>query len=148
MGTAPAPDLANDFAFTHEFMFLRAMMDKYMQAMNDGNEPLYPCTFIEQYGVSTKWCIDDILSVALGSQPDSPTFEQIIKQEGNIYGGMYPTTVEDVDGLVMETPIYLSPNNNQGKQYTFFIHMEIFQSPPGVSQIRMYGKRDHMPTLA
>ena len=37
MGTAPAPDLANDIAFMHEFMFLRVMIDKYVQAMNDGN---------------------------------------------------------------------------------------------------------------
>ena len=41
MGTAPAPDLANDFAFMHEFKFLK-VIDEYVHAINSGNEPLYP----------------------------------------------------------------------------------------------------------
>ena len=46
MGTAPAPDLANDFAFMHEFKFLKVMIDEYVHAINSGNEPLYPYAFI------------------------------------------------------------------------------------------------------
>ncbi|CAN0253736.1 unnamed protein product, partial [Laminaria digitata] len=105
MGTAPAPDLANDFAFMHEFNFLKVMIDEYVHARNTGNEPLYPYAFIEQYGASTKRFIDDILTISLGSQTEGPTFEQIMKQEGNIYGGMYPSFVEVVDGEEIEKPI-------------------------------------------
>ena len=82
MGTAPAPDLANDFAFMHEFKFLKVMIDEYVHAINSGNEPLYPYAFIDQYGASTKRFIDDIITVSLGSQTEGPTFEQIIKQQG------------------------------------------------------------------
>ena len=85
MGTAPGPDLANDFAFMHEFKFLKVMIDEYVHDINSGNEPRYPYAFIEQYGTSTKRFIDDIISVSLGSQTEGPTFEHIIKQQGNIY---------------------------------------------------------------
>ena len=39
MGTAPAPDLANDFffAFMHEHIFLKVMIDEYVHAINSGN---------------------------------------------------------------------------------------------------------------
>ena len=47
----------------------------------------------QQYGPSTKRFIDDVLTVSLGSQTEGPTFEQIIKQQGNIYGGMYPSFI-------------------------------------------------------
>ena len=66
------------------------MIDEYVHAINSGNEPLYPYAFIEQYGASAKRFIHDILTVLLGSQTEGPTFEQIIKQQGNMYGGMYP----------------------------------------------------------
>ena len=94
MGTAPAPDLANDFAFMHKFKFLKVMLDEYVHAINSGNEPLYPYAFIEQYGTSTKRFIDDILTVSLliGSQTEGPTFEQIIKQQGNICGCLLYTS--------------------------------------------------------
>ena len=91
--------------------------------MNDGNEPLYPYTCIEQYGASTKKrFIDDILTVALGSQPDSPTFEQVIKQEGSIiYGGMHPTSVvEDIDGLVMGNPISITKDQSGETVHLYF----------------------------
>ena len=48
MGTAPAPDLANDFAFMHEFKFLKVMIDEYVHAINSGNEPLYPYAFYKK----------------------------------------------------------------------------------------------------
>ena len=34
MGTAPAPDLANDFAFMHELEFLKVMIDGYVHALS------------------------------------------------------------------------------------------------------------------
>ena len=46
IGTAPAPDLANDFAFMHELKFLEVMIDEYVHAINSGNGPLYPYAFI------------------------------------------------------------------------------------------------------
>ena len=146
MGTAPAPDLANDFAFMHEFKFLKVMIDEYVHAINSGNEPLYPYAFIDQYGTSTKRFIDDIITVSLGSQTEGPTFEQIIKQQGNIYGGMYPSFIEDADGEEKENPISII--KEQSGETVHFLDMEIVQSKPGVSQIRMYDKRDHMETLA
>ena len=30
MGTAPTPDLANDFAFMHELNFLKVMINRYL----------------------------------------------------------------------------------------------------------------------
>ena len=54
MRTSPAPDLANDFAFMHKFKFLTVMIDEFEHAKNNGNEPLYPYTFVEQYANSTK----------------------------------------------------------------------------------------------
>ena len=79
MGTAPAPDLNNDFAFMLEFNFLKVMIDEYMHAINSGNEPLCPYAFIEQYGASTKRFRDDIVTFSLGSQTEGPRFEAIIK---------------------------------------------------------------------
>ena len=146
MGTAPAPDLANDFAFMHEFKFLKVMIDEYVHAINSGIEPLYPYAFIDQYGTSTKRFIDNILTVSLGSQTESPTFEEIIKQQGNIYGGIYPSFIEDADGEEMENP--LSVVKEQSGETVRFLDMEIVPSKPGVSQIRMCDRRDHIAKLA
>ena len=101
--------------------------------------------FIEQYGTSTKRFID-ILTVSLGSQTEGPTFEQIIKQQGNICGGMYPSFTEDADCEEIENPISIV--KEQSGETVHFVDMEMVQSKPGVSQIRTYDKRDHMPTLA
>ena len=62
MGTAPAPDLANDFAFIRDFKFHKDMIDEYVHVINSGNEALYPYAFIEQYGTSTQRFIDDIVT--------------------------------------------------------------------------------------
>ena len=126
--------------------FLNAMINEYVHAINSGNEPLYPYVFIEQYGTSTKRFIDDILTVSLGSQNEGPTFEQIIKQHGNFYGGMYPSVIEDTDGEEIENLISIV--KEQSGETVHFLDMDIVQSEPGVSQIRMYDKRDHMATLA
>ena len=88
----------------------------------------------------------DILTVSLGSQTEGPTFEQIIKQQGNIYGGMYPSFTEDADREEMENPISIV--KERSGETVHFLDMEIVQSKPGVSQIRMYDKRDHMATFA
>ena len=145
MGMSPAPDLANDFAFMHEFNFLKVMIDEFEHAKSNGNEPLYPFAFIEQYGSNTKRFIDDIVTVSLGSHNGGPTFEQIIKKEGNIYGGMYPLYVKDVNGEEIDNPISII--KEQTGDTVHFLDMEILQSIPGVSQIKMYDKRDHMETL-
>ena len=128
MGTAPAPDLANDFAFMHEFKFLKVMIDEYVHAINSGNEPLYPYAFIEQYGTSTKRFIDDILTVSLGSQTEGPTFEQIIEQQGNIYGGMCPSFIEDADVEEIENPTSIV--KEQSGETVHFLDMEIVQVNP------------------
>ena len=54
MRTSPAPGLVNYVAFMHEFKFLTVIIDEFEHAKNNGNEPLYPYTFIEQYANSTK----------------------------------------------------------------------------------------------
>ena len=114
------------------------MIDEYVHAINSGNEPLYPYAFIEQYGASAKRFIHDILTVLLGSQTEGPTFEQIIKQQGNICGGMYPSFTEDADCEEIENPISIV--KEQSRETVHFLDMEIVQSKPGVSQIRMYDK--------
>ena len=131
---------------SNEFKFLKVMIDEYVHAINSGNESLYPYAFILQYRTSTKRFIDDILTVSLGPQTEGPTFEQIIKQQGNIYGEMYPSFMEDADGEEIENPI--STVKEQSGETVHFLGMEIVQNKPGVSQIRMYDERDHMSTLA
>ena len=145
METSPAPDLANDFAFMHEFKFLKVMIDEFERAKNDGDEPLYPFTFTEQYANSTKRFIDYIVTVSLGSQSNGPKFEEIVTQDGNIYGGMYPVYVEDVDGEEIENLVSIV--KEQAGSTVHFLDMEISQSTPGDSPIKMYDKRDHMGTL-
>ena len=53
--------------------------------------------------------------------------------------------IEDADGEI-ENPICIV--KEQSGETVHFLDMEIVQSKPGVSQIRMYDKRDHMETLA
>ena len=147
MGTAPAPDLANGFEFMHECNFVKEMISNYTNAKINGTVPLYPLEFIEQYGSSTKRFIDDIITVSSGSSiSEGPIFEQIIKQDGGTYGGMYPVCVVGCEGEPIVNPI--SNTKEQTGQTVHFLDMEILRSKPGVSQIRMYDKRDYMPTLA
>ena len=151
MGTAPAPDLANDFAFMHdELNFLKTMINKYLLDTKNNIEPLYPLEFIEQYDSNTKRFIGDILTVAPGlPSRKGSTFEQIIKREGGeggVYGGMYPEYILDDEGEQVANPV-VSITKEQRGQTVHFLDMEILQSTPGVSQIRMYDKRDDMETL-
>ena len=62
MGTSPAPELASDFRFWHEYEFLSHMVQKHKQ-YGPGR---YPFEFITQYAGSTKRYIDDIFTVSLG----------------------------------------------------------------------------------
>ena len=59
---------------------------------------------------------------------------------------MYPSCIEDDDGEEMENPISIV--KEQSGEAVHFLDMEIVQSKPGVSQIRMYDKRNHTATLA
>ena len=149
MGTALAPDLANDFAFMHELIFLKTMINGYLLDTRNNIEPLYPLEFIEQYRSNTKRFIDDILTVAPGlPSRKGPTFEQIIKREGGeggVYGGMHPKHILDDEGEQVANPVSIT--KEQRGQTVHFLDMEILQSTPGVSQIQMYDKQDHIETL-
>ena len=94
MGTSPAPEQANDFAFWHEYeLFLTHMVNEYKQ-YGPGR---YPFEFISQYAGSTKQYIDDI-TVSRG-HTIGPSLQDIILQNGVFYG-MYPTTtVREFDGI-------------------------------------------------
>ena len=54
--------------------------------------------------------------------------------------------VEDVDGEEIENPVVDIVKEQAGSS-VHFLDMEILQSTPGVSQIKIYDKRDHMGTL-
>ena len=58
---------------------------------------------------------------------------------------MYPSFIEDADGEEIENPISIV--KEQSGETVYFLDMEIVQSIPGVSQIRMYDKRNHMATV-
>ena len=100
---------------------------------------------MEQFASSTKRFIDDIVTVSLGLQSNGSKFEEIIKQDGSIYGGMYPVYVEDVDGGEIENPVSIV--KEQAGSSLHFLEMEILQSTPGASQINVYDKQDDMGTL-
>ena len=62
MGTSPAPELANNFGFRHEFEFLSHMVNECKQC----GPSRYPFECIDQFATRTKRYIDDILTVSLG----------------------------------------------------------------------------------
>ena len=59
---------------------------------------------------------------------------------------MCPSFIEDADGEKIENPISIV--KEQSGETVHFLDMEIVQSKPGVSQIIMYDKLDHMSTSA
>ena len=59
---------------------------------------------------------------------------------------MYPSFIEDADGEEIENLISIV--EEQSGETVHFLDMEIVQCKPGLSQIRIYDKRDHMATLA
>ena len=58
---------------------------------------------------------------------------------------MYPEHILNDQGEQVANPVSIT--KEQRGQTVHFLDMEILQSTPGVSQIRMYDKRDHMATL-
>ena len=139
MGTSPAPELANDFAFWHEFEFLTHMVNEHKQ-YGPGRSQFH---FISQYAGCTKRYIDDIFTVSLG-HTIGPSLQDIILQNGVFYG-MYPTTVREFDGSVRSSPISIV--REQVGPSIHVLDMEIIQPLPGVCSVKMYDKRDYMPTL-
>lgn len=145
MGTSPAPDLANDFAFMHELRFLKVLMNAHDQALATGIDSIYPHHFVEQFAVGTKRYIDDILTMTLGSKHnDGPVFEDIITQDG-FYGGMYPSHVRDAEGNQVPSPISIT--KEQAGDTVHFLDMRFLQPKPGTTEIQMYDKREHMESL-
>ena len=58
---------------------------------------------------------------------------------------MYPTTVREFDGSVRPSPISIV---REQIGPSIHLDMEIIQPFPGVCGVKMYDKRDNMPTLA
>ena len=141
MGTSPAPELANDFACWHEYGFLTHMVNEYKQ-YGPGR---YPFELMSQYAGRTKRYIDDIITVSLG-HTIGPTLQDIILQN-IVFFGMYRTTVREFDGSVR--PSTISIVREQIGPSVHCLDMEIIQPlPPGACEVKMYDKRDNMPTLA
>ena len=140
MGTSPAPELANNFSFWHEYEFLSHMVNEYKQI----GPCRYPFQFINQFATRTKRYIDDISTVSLGHMSGISLMD-VISQEGTFYG-MYPITVLDFDGNVRPSPISIV-QDQQGPN-VHFLDMQIMQLYPGIGDVKMYDKRDSMPALA
>ena len=77
MGTSPAPELANDFTFWHEYGFLSHMVQEHKQY----GPSRYPLEFITQYAGSTKRYIDGIFTASLGHTV-GPYLQYIVSQDG------------------------------------------------------------------
>ena len=65
--------------------------------------------------------------------------------EEGVYGGMYPEHLLRDEGEQFANPV--STTKEQRGPTVHFLDMDTLQSTPGVSQIRVYDKRDHMATL-
>ena len=63
-----------------------------------------------------------------------------------MYGGMYPEHILDDEGEQVANPVSIT-KEQKCKKCIFWVYMEILQSTPGVSQIRVYDKRDNIETL-
>ena len=144
MGMSPAPDLANIFAFMHEFDFLKEMISEHLESRKTGTEPLYPFKFIEQFAVSTKRYIDDIFTAAYGKK-EGPTLGDVIYKDGGIYGGMYPSTVKNAAGELIDSPIRIT--REQCGESTSFLDMAIGQNIPGKTSVTIHDKRRSMKSL-
>lgn len=95
--------------------------------------------------MGTKRYIDDILTVTSGVQyNEGPKFDDIITQ-GGVYGGMYPSHVLDGNGNQIASPISII--REQTGHAVHFLDMQFEQNVPGVTEVQMYDKRDHMESL-
>ena len=135
------PRICHTLFYTY---FEASIIDEFEHAENIGDEPFYPYTCIKQNGGSSKRFSGEIITASIASQDGGPTFEQTIK-DGNIYGGIYPTYIENVDGEEIENPASII--KQQDGSTVHFLDMEMLRRTSGVSQINMYDKRDHMGTL-
>ena len=104
-----------------------------------------PLEFIEQYRSKTKTFIGDTITVAQGlPNRKGPTFEQKIKWQGEegVYSELYPEHIPDDEGEQVANPASIT--KKERGQTAHFLDLEILQSTPGVSQTRVYEKRDDM----
>ena len=141
MGTSPAPELANIFAFWHGCEFLSHMVNENKQI----GPSRYLFRFINQFATRTKRYIDDIFTVSLGHM-SGISLTDVISQEGTFYG-IYTSTVLDFDRNVRPSPISIV-RDQQGPNVHFLDIMQIMQLSPGICYVKMYDKRDSMPALA
>ena len=118
--------------------------NEYTFTITHGGPQRYSWDFISRFAKFTKRYIDDIFTVIPGGM-EGPSLADVIKQ-GGTYDGMYPLHVRDFDGNMIANPVSII-RDQQGPR-VHFLDMEIVQHRPGKSEIRMYDKRDHMPTLA
>ncbi len=167
MGSSFAPDLANYFAFMHEYTFYEEMINDFHEALEARRIPLYSADFILQYGTRTKRYIDDIITIPLALQAGGLSFGDIIfsgtklfcERQGSMVNdqwvvdirgcetlsGMYHKTMWNLDGELIPNTIELTCEQ-QGES-VHFLDMEIVQDSSRTTHIRMYDKRDSMPTL-
>ena len=96
VGTSPAPELANVFAFWHEYESFSHLVQEHKQY----GPCRYPIEFIAQYAGSTKRYV---FTVSLG-HTIGPPLQDIISQNGIFYS-MYPITVREFEGSVRPFPI-------------------------------------------
>lgn len=154
MGSSFAPDLANYFAFMHEYTFYLELIVEYDIATRvDNREPMYPLHFILQYGARTKRYIDDIVTIPLACQQGGLQFSEVVfggtkmyPPSCETYSGMYDKLVYDLDGKLVPTSIDITCE--QRGSGVHFLDMEVVQDGSGTTHLKMYDKRDAMATLA
>ena len=152
MGSSPAPDFANYFAFMHEFRFYQEMITEFQLARADGRTPLYPFDFIEQFGVCTKryTLIDDIFTVALASQTGGISLADVVLSGSTVchgaetLGGMYDPFIPGPGNTPVPTSISLT--RDQSGPAVNFLDMHIAQNASG-SYVTVFDKRDTLPSL-
>jgi len=94
MGSSFAPDLANYFAFMHEYTFYLEMITEFHYANKEGRTSMYSADFICQYGTRTKRYIDDIISISLASQLGGLVFGDIIFSGTKLFCEQVETIVD------------------------------------------------------
>lgn len=117
---------------------------------------MYPWEFMLQFGTRTTRFIDDIFTIRFASQIGSLDFEdtglkgsKLWEEDGRAcgetYGGMYDKFFMHGDELV---PTTISITREQQGSNIHFLDMEIVRYGLGPTHVKMYDKRDYMPTRA
>lgn len=169
MGSSPAPDLANYFAFMHEYEFYLEMIEEYSLArdaeddegplardVEDEVDSMYPIEFIRQYGARTKRYIDDIITVPLATQQGGLSFGDIIFKGTKVFigrkglametmSGMYDRMIMDLDEKLVPTTIAVT--REQMGTSVHFLDMMLVQDGNSGTHVKMYDKRDEMTSL-